>query len=329
MSPAAAVVLFSILFPVKGWVATDQPINIDVQPDAPVTLIMTDFSGKPLEPQGDVEVSGKKRVDIKPLFNEMNVPGTYVLFAVPKGMNLTKFVGTPLVVDVRNDQRRDATPGVMVTRIEPLRYATISTDKGDMTCLLYYDVACNTVENFINLTSDRFYDGLTFFRVVPGMLIQTGDPRGDGTGGPGYHLEAEFNNRQHIEGVLSMARQQDPIEKQGAMPRTEAANSAGSQFFICLDYRATKQLDRRYTAFGRVVAGLDVLHAIGSGPVGGPNNDTPQTPIAIKKIELHPVTRKDNPYGELMSFTKPLTLPSEAPATEPTRDPATAPSGSR
>ncbi len=314
MSPAAAVVLLSILFPTKGWVATNQPLNIDVQADAPLTLIMTDFSGKPLDPQGNVDVVGKQRVDIKPLFNELTVPGAYVLFAVPKGGDITKFVGTPLVVDVRDDPRREASPGIMVTRIEPLRYAIIHTDKGDMTCILYYDAAPNTVENFINLASDQFYDGLSFFRVVPGMLIQTGDPRGDGTGGPGYHIEAEFNNRQHIEGVLSMARQIDPIEKQGAMPRTEAANSAGSQFFICLDYAATKQLDRRYTAFARVVDGLDVMHAIGSAPVGGPNNDAPQTPAIVKQIEIKTVTPGNNPYGEMMSFAKPLVVPSTLPA---------------
>src|SRR4051812_25924471 len=147
MSPAAAVVLFSILFPVKGWVASNQPINIDVNAEAPVTLIMTDFSGKPLDPQGNVDVTGKQRIDVKPLFNEMGVPGTYVLYAVPKGMDVTKFVGTPLLIDVRDDPRREALPGAMVTRIEPLRYATINTDKGEMTCVFYYDVASTTIDN--------------------------------------------------------------------------------------------------------------------------------------------------------------------------------------
>ena len=311
MSPAAAVVLLSILFPVKGWVASEQPINIDVDAQVPLTLIMTDFSGKPLDPQGNVDVSGKQRIDIRPLFNESSIPGTYVLFAVPKGSDVTKFVGTPLVIEVRDDSRREATPGPMATRIEPLRYATITTDKGEMTCVFYYDVAPNTIENFINLAGDKFYDGLPFFRVVPGMLIQTGDPRGDGTGGPGYHIEAEFNNRQHIEGVLSMARQIDPIEKQGAMPRTEAANSAGSQFFICLNYDATKGLDRRYTAFGRVIAGTDVLQTIGASPV---KTETPTTPVMVKSIEIKPVTPENNPYGEMMSYAKPIVMPTTLPA---------------
>jgi peptidyl-prolyl cis-trans isomerase B (cyclophilin B) len=226
-------------------------------------------------------------------------------------MDITKFVGTPLVVDVRDDPRREAQPGPMVTHISPLCYGVISTDQGEMTCLFYYDVAPNTVDNFIRLSTHQFYDGLTFSRIVPGMLIQTGDPRGDGTGGPGYHIEAEFNSRQHIEGVLSMSRQKDPIEDAGAMPRTEAANSAGSQFFICLDYNTTKQLDRRYTAFGRVVDGMDVLQGIGASPVKG---EVPLKPTVIDKIDIKPVTREHNPYGEMMSYAKPLVVPTTEPS---------------
>ena len=87
-----------------------------------------------------------------------------------------------------------------------------------------------------------------------------------------YQIAAEFNDRQHIEGVMSMAREIDPIEKQRTTPKRPA--TPGSQFFICLDYENTKQLDRRYTAFGRVVDGLDVMHAIGASPIGGPANDS-------------------------------------------------------
>src|SRR5262249_28083892 len=116
------------------------------------------------------------------------------------------------------------------------------------------------------------------------------------------------------EGVMSMARQIDPIEKQGAMPRAEAANSAGSQFFICLDYENTKQLDRRYTAFGRVVDGLDAVHAIGNAPVGSPTGDAPQTPVTIKSIKVYPVTADKNPYGEMMSYAKPTIIPTTVPS---------------
>src|SRR4051794_20206275 len=154
MRPAAAVVLFFIFFPAQGWGASNQPINIDVRAEAPVTLMLTDFTGKPLDPQGNVEVNARQTIDLKPLFHETTTPGTYVLYAVPKGMDITRFVGTPLVIDVREDPRREATPGVMVTRVEPLRFATITTDKGEMTCVFYYDVAPTTVDNFINLSND-------------------------------------------------------------------------------------------------------------------------------------------------------------------------------
>src|SRR5205085_8570237 len=193
------------------------------------------------------------------------------------GHPFNDFVGTPLVIQVRTDKRRGAPPDPMVARVVPLCCAVIHTGRGDMSVAFYYDVAPNTVQNFLSLAHDGFYDGLKFHRVVPGFVIQGGDPKNDGTGGPGYNIDAEFNDRQHVEGVLSMARQGDPIEGQGALPRSEAANSAGSQFFICLDYAATKQLDRRYTAFGRVMDGLDVVQKIGATPVGGPHNDTPAT----------------------------------------------------
>src|SRR5262249_5162276 len=124
------------------------------------------------------------------------------------------------------------------------------------------------------------------------------------------------SNRQHTEGVMSMSRQIDPIEKQGAMPRAEAANSAGSQFFICLNYDNTKQLDRRYSAFGRVVTGLPVVQEIGSTPVGGETGDVPKTPTIVKKIEVHSVTPQNNPYGEMMSFAKPIVVPSTVPSKE-------------
>ena len=100
MNAAAVTVLFSILFPVKGWVASNQPINIDVRTDAPVTLMLTDFTGKPLDAQGNVEVTKGQAIDIRPLFNEFSVPGTYVLYAVPKGMDATKFVGTSVILSV-------------------------------------------------------------------------------------------------------------------------------------------------------------------------------------------------------------------------------------
>ena len=107
----------------------------------------------------------------------------------------------------------------MAVRVEPLCYVAMTTDKGPMTMAFYYDVAPITVENFLSLSAGGFYDGLTFHRIVPNFIIEGGDPRGDRTGGPGYHIEAEFNDRPHQPGVISMAHSTDPNEAGGAHAR--------------------------------------------------------------------------------------------------------------
>ncbi|GAE07786.1 peptidyl-prolyl cis-trans isomerase [Paenibacillus sp. JCM 10914] len=118
---------------------------------------------------------------------------------------------------------------------------------------LYPEVAPNTVNNFISLVEQGFYDGTGFHRVIPGFMIQGGDPDGMGTGGPGYGIAGEFaangfeNDLLHTEGVLSMARAPDP-------------NSAGSQFFIMVE--AAPSLDGQYAAFGKVIEGIEVAHEI-------------------------------------------------------------------
>jgi peptidylprolyl isomerase/peptidyl-prolyl cis-trans isomerase B (cyclophilin B) len=126
----------------------------------------------------------------------------------------------------------------------------IATDKGDMLFELFPDSAPKHVESLLKLTKDGFYEGLTFHRVVPGFVIQGGCPKGTGTGGPGYTLPAEFNKRKHLKGTLAMARASDP-------------NSAGSQFYICLD--AIPHLDNQYTVFGQIVKGDDVPEKIKQG----------------------------------------------------------------
>lgn len=131
------------------------------------------------------------------------------------------------------------------------KIATIELEKGGSIVLeLYPDVAPNTVANFEKLANSNFYDGLTFHRVVPGFVVQGGDPNGNGTGGPGYKIKAEFNERKHLTGTLAMARSQDP-------------NSAGSQFYICLAPQPS--LDRNYTVFGQVTSGQDLVNNIRIG----------------------------------------------------------------
>lgn len=144
----------------------------------------------------------------------------------------------------------------------------METSMGTVVLELWPDVAPKHCQSFVYLTNKGFYDSLTFHRIVPNYVIQGGDPVGNGTGGPGYNVPAEFNSNLHEDGVLSMARAPDP-------------NSAGSQFFICLG-RLTS-LDNQYTVFGKVVEGLDVVHKIEKVPV---NNERPVTPVVMTKVEL-------------------------------------------
>lgn len=155
--------------------------------------------------------------------------------------------------------------------------AVISTTEGDMILKFWPDVAPKTVENFKKLAKDGFYDGTAFHRVIKGFMIQGGDPlsKSDsdmvGTGGPGYKIKAEFSDRPHVRGVLSMARSQHP-------------DSAGSQFFICL--AAAPFLDKQYTAFGELIKGDEVLGKIGDAPTGP--QDRPRTRAGVKSIRIVP-----------------------------------------
>ncbi|MGH7322032.1 MAG: peptidylprolyl isomerase [Candidatus Rokuibacteriota bacterium] len=121
---------------------------------------------------------------------------------------------------------------------------------GEIRIELFPDDAPKTVESFIALSKKGFYNGLAFHRVVPGFVAQGGDPKGDGTGGPGYTLKAEFNKRKHVRGTVAMARSQHP-------------DSAGSQFYIC--FASAPHLDGNYTVFGQVVNGMEVVDQIKVG----------------------------------------------------------------
>lgn len=147
--------------------------------------------------------------------------------------------------------------------------------EGKVLIELYPDVAPNTVNNFISLVEDGFYDGLIFHRVIPGFMIQGGDPEGTGMGGPGYSIKGEFNsndfanNLEHERGVISMARSQAP-------------DSAGSQFFIMTDN--SPHLDGDYAAFGKVIEGMDVVDKIVS--VERDNADKPLEDQVIESMKI-------------------------------------------
>jgi len=310
---ASILSLASVIVPSKGWYAPGEPINVNMKAAGETTLTLTDFAGKTFEPQGGPGTAvvapageGGAQVDVRRVFSILATPGTYLLYAMPKdSKSIRDFAGTPLVIGVRDDRRRGAPPGAMVVKVEPLCYATLTTEKGAMTIAFFYDVAPNAAANFINLASGGYYDGLRFHRIVPGFVIQGGDPRGDGSGGPGYMINAEFNDRPHEAGVLSMARSGDPNESSGAPPRAEFANSAGSQFFICLDYNATRQLDRRYTGFGRVIEGMDAVKQLAQAPIADEQSGRPQNPPVIQKVQIQPVTAQSNPYARLQAMAKP------------------------
>jgi peptidyl-prolyl cis-trans isomerase B (cyclophilin B) len=275
--------LFSVVMPQKMWYPRGQPINVTIKSDKAVKLDLTDFTGKSLDATGSATVDPDKIVDIATIFPQVKSGGTFVLWATPAAGG--DIVGTPIVIEARVSPNAGKEP--MVYHLEPLRYAVMTTDKGPVTMAFYYDVAPNTVESFLTLADGGYFDGLNFHRIVQGFVIQGGDPTGTGMGGPGYDVNQEFNDHPHEAGVLSMARASDP-------------NSAGSQFFICLDYAQTKQLDGKYTAFGKVTAGMDAVKAIGSTPVADQQTGKPATPQVIRKIEIQPVSAANNPYTALM-----------------------------
>ena len=152
----------------------------------------------------------------------------------------------------------------------------IETNLGNISFKLLPDLAPETVRNFEKLASSGFYDGTLFHRVIPGFMVQGGDPNTKqpnkanwGLGGPGYTVKAEFNSRSHLRGIVSMARAQDP-------------DSAGSQFFIVTT--DSTFLDRQYTVFGEVTEGIDVADKIVN--LDRDNNDCPLQEAKMIKVSL-------------------------------------------
>ena len=179
------------------------------------------------------------------------------------------------------DETKTNTPtnATMSTPANTNEVAVITTTEGTMVVEFWPDVAPNTVANFKKLASQGFYDGTCFHRVIKDFMIQGGDPLTKdpskeamwGTGGPGYQIKAEFNDRSHTRGVISMARSQDP-------------DSAGSQFFIC--HGNPTFLDHQYTAFGKLIKGDDVLEKIATTPTHP--QDRPDKRIGVISIKIVP-----------------------------------------
>ena len=157
--------------------------------------------------------------------------------------------------------------------------AIIKTNFGSIKFNLLPDIAPETVRNFVTLAKKGLYDGTLFHRIIPGFMIQGGDPNTKdpnkksqwGMGGPGHTVKAEFSSRSHLEGIVSMARATDP-------------NSAGSQFFIVTSDNNTESLDRQYTVFGKVTEGMDVAHKIENLPRDG--NDCPKQEAKMLEVTI-------------------------------------------
>jgi peptidyl-prolyl cis-trans isomerase B (cyclophilin B) len=196
-------------------------------------------------------------------------------------INLCAIVFAAGMVMALADETKTNTPtnATMSTPANTNEVAVINTTEGTMVIEFWPDVAPKTVENFKTLANKGFYDGTCFHRVIKGFMIQGGDPltkdpgKEDqwGTGGPGYQIKAEFNDRSHTRGVISMARSNNP-------------DSAGSQFFIC--HGNPTFLDRQYTTFGKLIKGDDVLEKIGTTPTHP--QDRPDKRIGIISIKIVP-----------------------------------------
>lgn len=184
------------------------------------------------------------------------------------------------VPDAEKNIRKENQPTMNKNMTE---VAVINTTEGAMTVEFWPDVAPKTVENFKKLAQSGFYNGTCFHRIISGFMIQGGDPKTKdkaleaewGTGGPGYTIKAEFNKKQHVRGVLSMARAMHP-------------DSAGSQFFIC--HGDARFLDGQYTAFGKVIKGDDVLEKIATTPCvsSGREKSKPVKRIEVLSVEIVP-----------------------------------------
>ena len=162
--------------------------------------------------------------------------------------------------------------------------AVIQTRMGRIVFKFFPKDAPNHVANFKKLAKMRFYNGTTFHRVIPGFMIQGGDPNSkddnranDGLGGPGYTIDAEFNTRKHVKGTVSMARGPDP-------------NSAGSQFFICV--APLPDLDRKYTVFGQVIEGMDVVDMIVETPKDRKDNPFKKVEMTVSIVDRSKVSRR-------------------------------------
>ena len=239
-------------------------VKIGTNPAQQISRLMGKYTGNDFKETaaGREELKGGKtltgHVDLLAIR-----PGRWEITAVYLGIEKTAWPdpleSKPFTVEVGPGPRGETKVG-----------ARIKTSKGAMVMELAPEKAFNTVHNFLTLAGNGFYGNRIFHRIVKDFMIQTGDPNGNGTGGPGYYIPAEFNDIKHEKGVLSMARETHP-------------NTAGSQFFVMTVKNAG--LDGKYAAFGRLVEGMETLDALASVPVQKAQGGEASDPIEKPKLE--------------------------------------------
>jgi len=273
---ATAGVKVNVEAPSSLVAGQSMPVRVEIVADAQGDTIPSwmfgpgafSVGGKPLGKRGssEVELAPHQKVvlelDLGPLLSDVKA-------AEGKSVQLTYGNEKPIEVTFMVPVQK----GVDFLKMDPAELAkyqvVMETNRGTMTMEFWPDVAPDHVRNFLDLASSGFYDGLTFHRVIPGFMIQGGDPTGTGSGSGPRKVKAEFNKKKHEAGVLSMARSADP-------------NSASSQFFVM--HAAYPSLDGSYSGFGKLVSGLDVVEKIVNTPRGA--NDKPNTPQTIVKATV-------------------------------------------
>ncbi|HUQ43157.1 MAG TPA: peptidylprolyl isomerase [Candidatus Limnocylindria bacterium] len=194
-----------------------------------------------------------------------------------------------------------------------VRTVTIETAKGNIVMRIDGSVSPIAAGNFVALVACHFYDGITFHRIMPGFVLQGGDPIGDGSGGPGYKIQDDPVDEPYHRGTVAMARSGSP-------------NSQGSQFFIVLSDDADSALNEApypYAILGEVTAGMDVVDLIATGPNTGGNEGRALEPVTMTKVTVAPA-----PSPTVLPSTGPSTAPSSAPSGAPSTAPSTGPSPS-
>ena len=186
----------------------------------------------------------KKIIQKKEWYQNMKIVIPVIAAVLIAGVVLTLFLTGVIKMPSSQPAKSLNSPIPMVIDVNKKYSAVIKTARGDLTLELYPQDAPVTVNSFVSLARKGFYNGLTFHRIIPSFMVQGGDPKGDGSGGPGYTIPDEINQRKHVTGALSMAKTAQP-------------NTGGSQFFIC--FAPQPHLDGIHTVFGQLTQGTDVL----------------------------------------------------------------------